>query len=171
MLVASRRFDGSRSRKTKGSHLAKSAFDTLGAHFVLSKWYSNADLMQKITYVMHTLCILCINFMHTMCILCETSDLGGCRSAQVTVAFYKFSRCSLLTTTCEKPARMVWGPLDPFCDSRFWGRWCTTLHVTPRTPKTTGRSGGPGGQQKVQPAHPDVWKVSRHGLGAAGPLL
>jgi hypothetical protein len=26
---------------------AKSASGTLGAHFVLSKWYSNADLMQK----------------------------------------------------------------------------------------------------------------------------
>jgi hypothetical protein len=46
---------------------SKSASDTLGAHFVLSKWYSNADFMQKITYLMHTLCILCINFMHTMC--------------------------------------------------------------------------------------------------------
>ncbi len=38
-------------------------------------------------------------------------------------------------------------------------------------PKTTGRSGGLGGLPKVQPAPPDVWKVSRHGLGAAGPLL
>ena len=38
-------------------------------------------------------------------------------------------------------------------------------------PKTKGRSGGPGGLPKVQPAPPDVWKVSRHGLGAAGPLL
>jgi hypothetical protein len=33
----------------------KSSSGTLGAHFVLSKWYSNADLMQKITYPMHTL--------------------------------------------------------------------------------------------------------------------
>ncbi len=62
----------------------------------------------------------------------------GCISAQVTVAFNEFSRCSLLTTSCEKPARMVWGPLDPFCDCQFWGRWCTTLHVTPPTPKMTG---------------------------------
>ncbi len=31
------------------------------------------------------------------------------------------------------------------------------------------RSGGPGGLPKVQA--PYVWKVSRHGLGAAGPLL
>ena len=35
----------------------------------------------------------------------------------------------------------------------------------------TGRSSGPGGMPKVQPAIPDVWKVSRHGLGAVGPLL
>ncbi len=56
---------------------AKSASGTLGAYFVLSMWYSNADLMQKITYLLHTLCILCINFMHTMCRLCETCDLGG----------------------------------------------------------------------------------------------
>ncbi len=41
----------------------------------------------------------------------------------------------------------------------------------PPNPKTTGRSGGPGGQPEVHPAHPDVWKVSRHGLGAVGPLL
>jgi hypothetical protein len=32
---------------------------------------------RKITYLMHTLCILCINFVHTMCRLCETCDLGG----------------------------------------------------------------------------------------------
>ena len=34
-----------------------------------------------------------------------------------------------------------------------------------------GRLGGPGGLPKVQPATPDVLKVSRHGLGAVGPLL
>ena len=56
---------------------AKSASGTLGAYFVLSKWYSNADLMQKKTYLLHTLCILCINFMHTICRLCENCDLGG----------------------------------------------------------------------------------------------
>ncbi len=38
-------------------------------------------------------------------------------------------------------------------------------------PKMTGRLGGPGDLPKVQPAHSDVWKVSQHGLGAAGPLL
>ena len=38
-------------------------------------------------------------------------------------------------------------------------------------PKTTGRLGGPGVLPKVQPAHPDIWNVSRHGLGAAGPVL
>ena len=41
----------------------------------------------------------------------------------------------------------------------------------PRNPKTTGRLGGPGGLTNVQPAPPDVWKVSRHGLGAAELLL
>ncbi len=41
----------------------------------------------------------------------------------------------------------------------------------PPNPNTTGRSGGPGGPPKVQPAHQTVWKVSRHGLGAVGPLL
>ena len=41
----------------------------------------------------------------------------------------------------------------------------------PRNPKTTGRSGGPGSLPKVQPAPPDVWKVSRHDRGAGGPLL
>ena len=40
----------------------------------------------------------------------------------------------------------------------------------PPNPKTTGRLGGPGDLPKVQPAHPDIWKVSRHGLGAAGPV-
>jgi hypothetical protein len=38
-------------------------------------------------------------------------------------------------------------------------------------PKTTDQLGGPGDLPKVQPAHSDVWKVSLHGLGAAGPLL
>ena len=32
-------------------------------------------------------------------------------------------------------------------------------------PKPMGRLGGPGDLPKVQPAHPDVWKVSQHGLG------
>ena len=41
----------------------------------------------------------------------------------------------------------------------------------PRNPKTTGQLGGPGGLTNVQPAPPDVWKVSRHGLGVVGPLL
>jgi hypothetical protein len=36
------------------------ASGTLGAHFVLSKWYSNADLMQKNN-------IPNVNFVHTMC--------------------------------------------------------------------------------------------------------
>jgi hypothetical protein len=75
---------------------------------------------------MHTLGILCINFMHR---------LGRWLSAQVTVEFNDSEFSSLLTTTCEKPARMVWGPRDPFCNYRFWGRWCTTLHVTPKFPK------------------------------------
>ncbi len=38
-------------------------------------------------------------------------------------------------------------------------------------PNTTGRLGGPGDLPKVQPAPPDVGKVSQHGLGAAGPVL
>ncbi len=38
---------------------AKSASGTLGAYFVLSKWYSNEDLMQK-TNISH------VHFMHTM---------------------------------------------------------------------------------------------------------
>ena len=29
---------------------------------------------------------------------------------------------------------MVWGPLGPVCDCRFWGRWCTSLHDTARDP-------------------------------------
>ena len=41
----------------------------------------------------------------------------------------------------------------------------------PPNPKKVGRLGGPGGLPKVQPATPDVLKVSRHGLGAVGPLL
>ena len=49
---------------------AKSALGTLCAHFVLSKWYSNADLMQKND-------IPNAHVVHTMCILCETCDLGG----------------------------------------------------------------------------------------------
>ena len=36
----------------------------------------------------------------------------------------------------------------------------------PRNPKTTGRLGGPRSRPKVQPAPPDVWKVSRHDRGA-----
>ena len=43
--------------------------------------------------------------------------------------------------------------------------------MTPKPPKTAGQSGGPGGLEKVQPTPPDVWKVSQHGLGPAGPLL
>jgi hypothetical protein len=88
--------------------------------------------MQKITYLMHTLCIPCINFMHTMCrVLCTlcVKLVTWAVPIRPSHSFNEFSRCSLLTTTCEKPARMVGGPQDPFCDCRFWGRWCTILHM------------------------------------------
>ncbi len=93
---------------------------------------------------MHTLCIVSINFMHTMCRLCETFDLGGA----YTVASNELSRCSLLTTTCEKPARMVWGQRGPFCDCWFWGRWCTTLQMTPPNPQNDGSIGRSWGTAK-----------------------
>ena len=47
------------SRVTVCTKSAKSASGTLGAHFVLSKWYSHADLMQKNN-------ISNAHFMHTM---------------------------------------------------------------------------------------------------------
>ena len=59
----------------------------------------------------------------------------------------------------------------------FGARWTTSATAgfgaggDPRNPKTMVRLGGPGGLTNVQPAPPDVWKVSRHGLGAVGPLL
>ena len=66
-------------------------------------------------------CVLCTNSMHTLCRLCEACDLGGADPAQSLL----HSSCSLLTTTCGKPAHIVWGPQDNFCNRRFWGRWCT----------------------------------------------
>jgi hypothetical protein len=49
---------------------AKSASGTLGAYFVLSKWYSNADLMQKnnisIAHFMHTMYKLYAHYVQTM---------------------------------------------------------------------------------------------------------
>jgi hypothetical protein len=41
----------------------------------------------------------------------------------------------------------------------------------PKSPKTAGRLGGLEGLPKVQTAPQDAWKVSWHGLGAAGPLF
>ncbi len=49
---------------------SKSASGTLGAHFVLSKWYSNADLMQKNNipnaHFMHTMYKLYAHYVQTM---------------------------------------------------------------------------------------------------------
>ncbi len=49
---------------------AKSASGTLAAHFVLSKWYSNADLMQKNNipnaHFMHTIYKLYVHYVQTM---------------------------------------------------------------------------------------------------------
>ncbi len=48
----------------------KSASGTLGAHFVLSKWYSNADMMQKnnipYAHFMHTMYKLYARYVQTM---------------------------------------------------------------------------------------------------------
>ncbi len=50
---------------------AKSASGTLGAHFVLSKWYTNANFLQIYAilnaHFIHILCRLCIYFVHTLC--------------------------------------------------------------------------------------------------------
>ena len=154
------------NRKTKCKS-AKSASGTLGAYFVLSKWYSNADLMQKKTYLLHTLCILCINFMHTICRLCENCDLGG-----------DYPPKSLLHLTNSQGAACL--PQRVESQRTLFGARRTTSATAgfgaggardPRNPKTTGRSGGPGSLPKVQPASPDVWKVSRHDRWAGGPLL
>jgi hypothetical protein len=50
----------------------KSASGTLGAHFVLSKRYSNADLI-----MMQNNNIPDAHFMHTMCRLCKTCYMVG----------------------------------------------------------------------------------------------
>ena len=47
--------------------------------------------------------------------------LGGADPAQSLLHL----SCSLLTTTCGKPAHIVWGLQDNFCDRRFWVSWCT----------------------------------------------
>ena len=53
-----------------------------------------------------------------------------------------------------------------------FGRFTWNLSPAAQSgPKTTGRSGGPGSLPKVQPAPPDVWKVSRHDRGAGGALM
>ena len=59
-----------------------------------------------------------------------------------------------------------------------WARWARQngsnrvfRDLGDTDPKSTGRSGGPGGLPKVQPALPDVWKVSRHGLRQPGSRL
>ena len=73
VLVASRRFDWLRSRKTKGSladtlqcnKSAKSASGTLHAHFVMSQWYRHAYLMQTLSMRMNTLCRLYANSKQT----------------------------------------------------------------------------------------------------------
>jgi hypothetical protein len=50
---------------------AKSASDTLCAHFVLSKWYTNAYFLQiyaiRHAHLIHILCRLCQYFVHTLC--------------------------------------------------------------------------------------------------------
>jgi hypothetical protein len=69
---------------------------------------SNRDLMQNNNtpnaHFMHTIYKLYAHYVQTMWNLW----LGRCLSS----AFNEFSRCSLLTTMCEKPARIVW---DPHC--------------------------------------------------------
>ncbi len=51
--------------------LAKSASGTLGAHFVLSKWYTNAYYMQifaiLFAHFIFIVCRLCKYFVHTLC--------------------------------------------------------------------------------------------------------
>jgi hypothetical protein len=114
---------------------AKSASGTLGAHFVISKWYSKADLMQKNNicnaHIMHTMSKLYAHYVHTMHVTPRTPKRRVDRAV-----LGDRKRCGPLTKTYGKSAGMVWGRWDHFCDIRFLSVTLRqVVHVTPRTPK------------------------------------
>jgi hypothetical protein len=66
---------------------------------------------------------------------------------------------------------MVWGLRRPRGTTSATAGFGIGGARDPQTPQTASRLGGPGGLPKVRSAPPYVWKVSRYGLGAVGPLL
>ncbi len=101
-----------------------------------------------------------------MCRLCETCDLGSGYPPKSRLYLTNSQGAAYLPQRVKSQRAWFGVRRTPSAIAVFGagGAWHCTW---PPNPQNDGSIGPP----KVQPAHPDVWKVSRNGLGAAGPLL
>ena len=118
-------------------------------------------------HFVQTICIFSADYVQTLCTLCADYV-----KLVTWVVLIRPSHCCIQAAAClpqrVESQRTLFGARRTTSATAGFGAGGAR---DPRNPKTTGRSGGPRSRPKVQPAPPDVWKVSRHDRGAGGPLL